>query len=60
MPLKPFERLTAPRRAKARTRAMRSATSQRSLRETRLKNLTKARRVRKKNLLLKKRISKKS
>lgn len=52
MPLKPFERLTRPRKSKARTTGMRKATSAAAVRETRLRNLEKARRAKKKKAKL--------
>lgn len=58
MPDKPLVGLTAPRRARQKTRAQKVARTVRAVTEQRNKNLAKARRVRKKNLLAKKKAAK--
>lgn len=58
MPLKPFERLAPPRRSRPITRKMKKAKTSAQIRDDRLKNLEKARKVRKKNLREKKKAGK--
>jgi len=59
MPMKPFERLSPPRRSRPITRRMARSKTSAAVRDERNKNLEKARRVRKKNLAAKKQLAKK-